>query len=157
MCYGSDSYPGNEDLSAGAHPHARYSPNHPNLCPHQHPTSQAYAEYEAACKTLESMNKRVNKKVMAMFDKAEAEYGELKRKRDVVEGDKRKIQEVMEELDEKKRAALETTWHKVNGDFGAIFSTLLPGTSAKLEPPEGETFLQGEYPGSRRGDLGWEG
>ncbi|KAL6776822.1 SMC2 [Auxenochlorella protothecoides x Auxenochlorella symbiontica] len=104
---------------------------------------EAYAEYEAACKTLESMNKRVNKKVMAMFDKAEAEYGELKRKRDVVEGDKRKIQEVMEELDEKKRAALETTWHKVNGDFGAIFSTLLPGTSAKLEPPEGETFLQG--------------
>ena len=26
---------------------------------------------------------------------------------------------------------------------GSIFSTLLPSTSAKLEPPEGETFLAG--------------
>lgn len=26
---------------------------------------------------------------------------------------------------------------QVNRDFGSIFSTLLPGTSAKLEPPEG--------------------
>lgn len=28
-------------------------------------------------------------------------------------------------------------------DFGSIFSTLLPGTMAKLEPPEGCTFLDG--------------
>lgn len=28
-------------------------------------------------------------------------------------------------------------------DFGSIFSTLLPGTSAKLEPPEGCSFLDG--------------
>ena len=28
-------------------------------------------------------------------------------------------------------------------DFGSIFSTLLPGTSAKLSPPEGMSELQG--------------
>ena len=28
-------------------------------------------------------------------------------------------------------------------DFGSIFSTLLPGTSAKLSPPEGMTELDG--------------
>lgn len=28
-------------------------------------------------------------------------------------------------------------------DFGSIFSTLLPGTTAKLEPPEGSDFLEG--------------
>ena len=28
-------------------------------------------------------------------------------------------------------------------DFGSIFSTLLPGTRAKLEPVEGTTFLDG--------------
>lgn len=28
-------------------------------------------------------------------------------------------------------------------DFGSIFSTLLPGTMAKLDPPEGGTFLDG--------------
>lgn len=31
----------------------------------------------------------------------------------------------------------------MNGDFGNIFSTLLPGTSAKLEPPEGGSVLDG--------------
>jgi hypothetical protein len=53
---------------------------------------------------------------------------------------------VIAELDEKKREALENTWHKVNQDFGSIFSTLLPGTDAKLEPPEGGTFLDGLLP-----------
>jgi len=30
-----------------------------------------------------------------------------------------------------------------SSDFGSIFSTLLPGTMAKLEPPEGCSFLDG--------------
>ena len=37
---------------------------------------------------------QVNKKVMQMFEKAEQEYNELKRKKDVVEGDKSRIQQV---------------------------------------------------------------
>ena len=51
--------------------------------------------------------------------------------------------QVIAELDDKKREALHKTWIKVNEDFGSIFSTLLPGTSAKLEPPEGQTYLAG--------------
>lgn len=50
---------------------------------------------------------------------------------------------MIKELDEKKNDALKTTWQKVNKDFGSIFSTLLPGTTAKLEPPEGKTVLDG--------------
>ena len=57
---------------------------------------------------------------------------------------------MIEELDEKKKSALKATWLKVNQDFGAIFSTLLPGTQAKLEPPEGESFLDGEAHGEER-------
>jgi structural maintenance of chromosome 2 len=55
------------------------------------------------------------------------------------------MQAVMKELDEKKDEALKTTWVKVNRDFGSIFSTLLPGTTAKLEPPSetGATVLDG--------------
>lgn len=37
----------------------------------------------------------------------------------------------------------QSTWLKVNRDFGSIFSTLLPGTSAKLQPPEGESVMAG--------------
>jgi structural maintenance of chromosome 2 len=72
-----------------------------------------------------------------MIEKAEQENEELKKKRDVILKDKAKIEAVIEELDVKKNQALQTTWVKVNRDFGSIFSTLLPGTSAKLEPLEG--------------------
>ena len=35
----------------------------------------------------------------------------------------------------------QATWQKVNRDFGSIFSSLLPGAHAKLEPPEGATSV----------------
>ena len=157
-----------------------------------------FEEYERASSTIDALSKKVNKRVNAMFEKAEQEYNELKRKKDVVEGDKRRIQEVrvpapqtarvwlggragwavarawgcvrckagahsrgdhsapaldmtqvMVELDEKKRVALENTWRKVTADFGSIFSTLLPGTTAKLEPQEGRSFLEGEWQAGR--------
>jgi structural maintenance of chromosome 2 len=88
-------------------------------------------------------SKSINKKVMGMIEKAEGEYTELLRKRKVVENDKKKIQSVIEELDVKKKSELERTWKKVNRDFGSIFSTLLPGALAKLEPPEGMASWEG--------------
>lgn len=91
----------------------------------------------------DTLAKKINKKVMGMIEKAEAEYTELLRKRKVVENDKKKIQAVIEELDVKKKSELQRTWVKVNRDFGSIFSTLLPGASAKLEPPEGMEAWQG--------------
>ena len=58
--------------------------------------------------------------------------------------DKEKIEETIAELDRYKRDALQKTWEKVNGDFGQIFSELLPGGSfAKLDPPEGKTINEG--------------
>ncbi|KAK3221030.1 hypothetical protein Dsin_015000 [Dipteronia sinensis] len=89
------------------------------------------------------LEKRVNKKVMTMFEKAEDEYNDLMSKKSIIENDKSKIKKVIEELDEKKKETLKVTWVKVNKDFGSIFSTLLPGTMAKLEPPEGCSFLDG--------------
>ncbi|XP_021909367.1 structural maintenance of chromosomes protein 2-2 [Carica papaya] len=89
------------------------------------------------------LEKRVNKKAMAMFEKAEDEYNDLMSKKNIIENDKCKIKKVIEELDEKKKETLKVTWVKVNNDFGSIFSTLLPGTMAKLEPPEGGSFLDG--------------
>jgi len=52
-------------------------------------------------------------------------------------------QRVIRELDETKNKVLATTCEKVGRDFASIFSTLLPGTTAKLEPPEGCTVLDG--------------
>ena len=50
---------------------------------------------------------------------------------------------MIQELEVKKAEALERTWVKVNRDFGSIFSTLLNGAFAKLEPPEGQTACDG--------------
>ncbi|CAG7869886.1 unnamed protein product [Brassica rapa] len=104
---------------------------------------KAREELERLQTDQSSLEKRVNKKVMAMFEKAEDEYNALMSKKNIIETDKSKIKKVIEELDEKKKETLKVTWVKVNQDFGSIFSTLLPGTMAKLEPPEGGSFLDG--------------
>ncbi len=89
------------------------------------------------------LSRKINKKVMGMIEKAESEYQDLVRKKSVIENDKSKIHSVIKELDAKKQQALSTTWVKVNRDFGSIFTTLLPGAFAKLEPPEGQTVFEG--------------
>lgn len=49
------------------------------------------------------LEKRVNKKVLAMFEKAEDEYSDLISKKNIIENDKTKIKKVIKELDEKKK------------------------------------------------------
>ncbi len=85
------------------------------------------------------LKKVLNTKVMNMFEKADEEYKELTKKKVQIEKDKAKLMAVISELDEKKNEALEKTYVKVNKDFGSIFSTLLKGAEARLEPPEGKT------------------
>nr|CCA19500.1 ATSMC2 transporter putative [Albugo laibachii Nc14] len=94
-------------------------------------------------KEQDAISLKINKKVVGMIEKAEQEYQSLMTKREIIEKDKEKITFVIEELDTKKDEALKTTWRKVNKDFGSIFSTLLPGTTAKLEPVDSETVLDG--------------
>ncbi|GMP69885.1 hypothetical protein CsSME_00028971 [Camellia sinensis var. sinensis] len=103
----------------------------------------AREDFEKLQAEQSGLEKRVNKKVMAMFEKSEDEYNDLISKKNIIENDKTKIKMVIEELDEKKKETLKVTWLKVNNDFGSMFSTLLPGTMAKLETPEGSTFLDG--------------
>ena len=83
---------------------------------------------------------RLNKKVLGMMEKAESEYEELLKKREIIEKDKSQIEKVIEELDVKKKETLATTYAKVNRDFGSIFSTLLPDASARLEPSNGNVL-----------------
>jgi len=90
-----------------------------------------------------TLGKNINKKAMAMFEKAEQEYKDLLQKRDIILNDKQKIEHVIRDLDEKKSETLRRTWQKVNKDFDSIFGTLLPHTNAKLEPPEGMDPTEG--------------
>lgn len=98
---------------------------------------------EALEEEQEQLGRKLNKKVLGMMEKAEGEYQELLKKRRIIENDRSQIEKVIEELDVKKKETLATTYAKVNRDFGSIFSTLLPGASARLEPPAGGTVLDG--------------
>ena len=79
---------------------------------------------------------------MSMFEKAEQEYQDLLSRKTIIENDKAKIEQLIAELDEKKNDTLSKTWTKVNKDFGSIFSTLLPGATAKLDK-ESDSVLDG--------------
>jgi structural maintenance of chromosome 2 len=94
-------------------------------------------------KQQNKLGKNINKKAMAMFEKAEQEYKDLLQKRDIILNDKCKIEQVIRDLDDKKAETLRRTWVKVNKDFDAIFATLLPHANAKLEPPEGMDATEG--------------
>ncbi|KAJ6444517.1 nuclear condensin complex subunit Smc2 [Purpureocillium lavendulum] len=93
---------------------------------------------------FQGMKKKINPKVMNMIDSVEKKEVSLKHMIKTVIRDKRKIEETIVSLDDYKKKALQETWEKVNGDFGQIFSELLPGGSfAKLDPPEGKTISDG--------------
>ncbi|XP_064624320.1 structural maintenance of chromosomes protein 2-like isoform X2 [Lineus longissimus] len=91
----------------------------------------------------EKLSRSVNMRAMNMLGKAEEQYNDLMKKRAIVLNDKSKIAKVITEMDKKKNEALQKAYEQVNKDFGSIFSTLLPGTNAKLTPPEGQSVLSG--------------
>uniref|UniRef100_A0A669D597 Structural maintenance of chromosomes protein n=1 Tax=Oreochromis niloticus TaxID=8128 RepID=A0A669D597_ORENI len=93
--------------------------------------------------TTSKLERNVNKRAMNMLNEAEERYNDLMKKKRIVENDKAKILQTIEELDQKKNEALNVAWQKVNKDFGSIFSTLLPGATAKLAPPQGGGVLEG--------------
>ncbi|KAK1988504.1 RecF/RecN/SMC N terminal domain-containing protein [Colletotrichum cereale] len=92
---------------------------------------------------FQGMKKKINPKVMNMIESVEKKEVSLKHMMKTVIRDKRKIEETIISLDDYKKKALQETWEKVNGDFGQIFNELLPGSFAKLDPPEGKTISEG--------------
>ncbi|KAJ7446895.1 condensin complex subunit SMC2 [Mycena galericulata] len=89
------------------------------------------------------MKKSINPKVLAMIDNVEKREAGLKKMLSTVMKDKEKIEDTIAELDRYKREALESTWKKVDGDFGGIFAELLPGNFAKLQPPDDQDLMDG--------------
>lgn len=109
--------------------------------------NQNIAECKSTLRNLtersQGMKKKINPKVMNMIDSVEKKEAALKNMMKTVTRDKRKIEETIMNLNEYKKEALHKTWVKVNGDFGQIFNELLPGSFAKLDPPEGKDITDG--------------
>ncbi|KAL3437252.1 RecF/RecN/SMC [Aspergillus tetrazonus] len=109
--------------------------------------NQNIAECKATLRNVterfQGMKKKINPKVMNMIDSVEKKEAALKNMMRTVIRDKSKIEETIINLNEYKKEALHKTWTKVNADFGQIFSELLPGSFAKLDPPEGKDITDG--------------
>ena len=90
-----------------------------------------------------ALEKTVNLKAQVALKDKESELEELKNRREIIEADKHKLLQYIDEVDREKLKTLETAYEKVNKDFGDIFSTLLPGTYAKLERFEGKPIYEG--------------
>lgn len=80
----------------------------------------------------------VNRKAIRMFDSVEKDYADLITKKKQVEQDRKKIKEVIADLDVRKKESLHAMYKQVNENFEAIFSSLLHGAQAKLDVINGE-------------------
>jgi structural maintenance of chromosome 2 len=105
--------------------------------------AESRSTLKSLMESFQGMKKKINPKVMNMIDSVEKKETTLKQMLRTVIKDKRKIEETIVELDRYKKEALETTHRKVSADFGNIFAELLPGSFAKLVPPEGKEVTDG--------------
>ncbi|OII72046.1 uncharacterized protein cubi_01379 [Cryptosporidium ubiquitum] len=99
-----------------------------------HPYKYCVEKLEELQNEQNSLSKNVNRRILNLYERVNAECNELINKRDIVIKDKDKIEDVIGDLDQKKKQALENTWKTVNSTFKSIFSTLLPNSSAELVP-----------------------
>lgn len=93
--------------------------------------------------TKEKLSRNINQEAMVLLEKEEEHYKKIMERRSKIENDRKKIIDSIKNMDSKKVEDLKKAYEQVNANFGSIFSTLLPGTQAKLVPPENSTFLKG--------------
>ncbi|KAK2575757.1 hypothetical protein KPH14_003647 [Odynerus spinipes] len=91
----------------------------------------------------DKLSRNVNARAINLLDKEEERFNGAMKKKEIVEGDKKKILETIRCLDGRKKEILLEAWEQVNKDFSSIFSSLLPGADAKLQPPENQTVIDG--------------
>jgi structural maintenance of chromosome 2 len=91
----------------------------------------------------EKLSRNINEQAMMLLEKEEEHYKNLTTRCKKIEDDKRKIQEIIKNLDKQKREKLHEAWRDVNKNFGSIFSTLLPGSQAKLSAQDPSDIMKG--------------
>merc|ERR1712176_933632 len=105
--------------------------------------TKAERSLQKAKSKKEKLNGQINQRAMALLQQAEKSQEELFQKRKGVEEDREKLETTIERLDDQKKQEITRAYKEVNKNFASIFASLLPGATAKLQPPEGKTVLEG--------------
>ena len=91
------------------------------------------------------LKRKVNMKVESMADQYDKEYTNLIKKKEIIVKDKLNIQKAIEELDKKRKEALEKVFSLTSDSLNKIYKTLLPGTMAKLEQIDNYDLMKGVH------------
>jgi len=75
----------------------------------------------------------VNMRAIDDYDAAEADYNLFRERVDALEAEKREIERLIGEIEERKRIRFQETLEAVSAQFGRIFTELFEGGSASLE------------------------
>ncbi|KAH8252589.1 hypothetical protein KR032_000667 [Drosophila birchii] len=89
------------------------------------------------------MERNLNMNAIMVLDREEENFKETERRRNIVAMDKEKIKKIIVKMDEEEQAQLNRAAEEVNKNFSGIFSSLLPGADAKLNPVMTQGCLTG--------------
>lgn len=125
-----------EDKSYFGHKHTRYDYS-------KEDPEEAGKKLGKMQEQKEKMSRNINHQAMMLLDKEEEHYKTLMERYNKVKDDKKKLQNIIKDLDEKKKQTIKKTWGEVNKNFGDIFSSLLPNSQAELVADDGKDFMKG--------------
>ncbi len=91
------------------------------------------------------LKRKVNMKVESIADQYDKEYSNLIKKKEIIMKDKLNIQKAIEELDKKRKEALEKVFNVTTESLNKIYKTLLPGTMARLEQIDKYDLMKGVH------------
>lgn len=103
----------------------------------------AKKKYQNLLEEHDDLESHVNKRAISQYEKAKNDLNNLQSKKDQVESEREKINDVIARLEIKKNEAIKTTHIKVNNDLDSIVQGIIPGTSANLIPLPGKTVCDG--------------
>ena len=106
---------------------------------------EEYKKLEKLKEDNSVLKRKVNMKVESMADQYDKEYSNLIKKKDIIFKDKLNIQRAIEDLDKKRKEALEKVFSLASDSLNKIYKTLLPGTMAKLEQIDKYDLMKGVH------------
>jgi structural maintenance of chromosome 2 len=106
---------------------------------------EEYKKLEKLKEDNSILKRKVNMKVESMADQYDKEYSNLIKKKDIIFKDKLNIQRAIEDLDKKRKEALEKVFSLASESLNKIYKTLLPGTMAKLEQIDKYDLMKGVH------------
>lgn len=92
---------------------------------------------------IQELSQRVDSGVLGQIQRLEQEEATVRGRIAQIKQDKRKMEELMQTLSDRRRDKISAVWQQVSHDFGLIFGDLLPGSTCELVPVDDQPIERG--------------